>query len=710
MQIESLGIQKIPAKTISKVSNFNNRNNTDEIILSSKNKEKRKENNFFIRFKTGIVAAVSSFISAGLVLLVSLKKNQELKNSNEELKTQKEDLENKLANIVLPQNMEQKASEKIDQLNGQELSYVPTEIITKKHQRPNYHINQNPQIEMSQLPEQTFLRNDAVKLVYPQFDEQSPYSFEFPTSKDMKIKYDNREITPIGKTLTTVSESYADSLVWSNDKIARDLLQNFYDGHSQTLDGVKFDVNPNGDGTFKVRLSGLSTYSPEKAILLGESSKKNDSKAAGNYGEGLKMVVLKLLREKGANKVEIGANDWVVSWNFEQNNDLGKKVLAYKLDKKEAIDGNYIEFDTDNIDFIKAIIGSFDRFYHYNNPSFTCPNFENDVIGIKHLPKGEKGSFFIAGQSFEVNGAFDAIDNMSIYIKKKPPLKFNKDFIFDPSRDRISLNKDNLKALGKWVISKENMSKEDAVKLLHSVEEYWRVGARQNLLSKDNNTDAIPFIAGLFDGAATRGDLNIKFPDEKCIADSIMVSQAVADMYKEAGYKLCCPSFVLIGMKSIEELAKESRKHIPLEPTVEEKNKILILQEAIDLFKNILTDENMFTGEELNPKIFIYSKDSSAENDAYNNVAGEAIIENGKSLGFWIDRKYLNEEKFSSVFATALHELTHKFGGDESDIFSYKLTDVLRKVFEAINNNPNIAMRMKILEQAWNMQGKSSES
>ena len=137
---------------------------------------------------------------------------------------------------------------------------------------------------------------------------------------------------------------------------------------------------------------------------------------------------------------------------------------------------------------------------------------------------------------------------------------------------------------------------------------------------------------------------------------------------------------------------------------------ILILQEAIDLFKNILTDENMFTGEELNPKIFIYSKDSSAENDAYNNVAGEAIIENGKSLGFWIDRKYLNEEKFSSVFATALHELTHKFGGDESDIFSYKLTDVLRKVFEAINNNPNIAMRMKILEQAWNMQGKSSES
>ena len=162
-------------------------------------------------------------------------------------------------------------------------------------------------------------------------------------------------------------------------------------------------------------------------------------------------------------------------------------------------------------------------------------------------------------------------------------------------------------------------------------------------------------------------------------------------------------------MKSIEELAKESRAHIPLEPTVEEKNKILILQDAIDLFRTILADEKLFTKEELNPKIFIYSKDSKEENDAYKDVAGEAIVENGKSLGFWIDKKYLNEETFSSVFGTALHELTHKFGGDESEIFSYKLTDVLQKVFEAINNNPNIAMKMKILEQAWNRQGKSSD-
>ena len=67
-------------------------------------------------------------------------------------------------------------------------------------------------------------------------------------------------------------------------------------------------------------------------------------------------------------------------------------------------------------------------------------------------------------------------------------------------------------------------------------------------------------------------------------------------------------------------------------------------------------------------------------------------------------RTYMKEEKFSKLLSTSLHELTHKYGGDESENFSYKLTDVMQKVFEAINSNPNLAIQLKILEKAWNAQ------
>ena len=38
------------------------------------------------------------------------------------------------------------------------------------------------------------------------------------------------------------------------------------------------------------------------------------------------------------------------------------------------------------------------------------------------IDKDEKGKIFIAGQAFEVDGKYDGLKGMNIYIKKKPPL------------------------------------------------------------------------------------------------------------------------------------------------------------------------------------------------------------------------------------------------------------------------------------------------
>ena len=92
---------------------------------------------------------------------------------------------------------------------------------------------------------------------------------------------------------TNISMNYADSIRWRPDKIARDLMQNFFDGHNQTLDGVRLSFEPMENGRYKIRIEGNAKYTQEKAILLGESTKRNNAKAAGNFGEGLKVVVLK---------------------------------------------------------------------------------------------------------------------------------------------------------------------------------------------------------------------------------------------------------------------------------------------------------------------------------------------------------------------------------------------------------------------------------
>ncbi|HIS54254.1 TPA: hypothetical protein IAA82_04785, partial [Candidatus Galligastranaerophilus gallistercoris] len=119
---------------------------------------------------------------------------------------------------------------------------------------------------------------------------------------------------------------------------------------------------------------------------------------------------------------------------------------------------------------------------------------------------------------------------------------------------------------------------------------------------------------------------------------------------------------------------------------------------------DVLCTDNLFDKDELDTKIFIYDKTSKDENRAYKDVSGEAITERGKSLGFWVDKETIDNGEFSKLLSTAFHELTHKFGGDESQIFSYKLTDVMEKVFLAINENPDIATKLKILEKAWNEQ------
>ena len=61
----------------------------------------------------------------------------------------------------------------------------------------------------------------------------------------------------------------------------------------------------------------------------------------------------------------------------------------------------------------------------------------------------------------------------------------------------------------------------------------------------------------------------------------------------------------------------------------------------------------------------------------------------------------MNRAKFSDILETALHELSHKVGGDGTEKFGYKLTNVNKDAIGQIVEHPEIAEEFRILNSIW---------
>ena len=558
------------------------------------------------------------------------------------------------------------------------------------------------------LPERkpTTNRSEIKELEIPEIKEDGSFEFQIPVTKDVKItKMKSVNFTPRSNVCTNVSENYADSVQWDNNKIARDVLQNFFDGHGQTLDGVRIKFVPLENGKFKIRIEGDSSYTADKAILIGESTKRDNSKAAGNYGEGLKMSVLKLIRDKGAKEVKIGSDNWDLTYKLSKDDITDKRVLAYDLDKvSQKHEGNYIEFETDDKNLLETFRKSINRFYHSGNTDFRCPDYENEIFGIKLLeprtPKreqyswgyndGEKGGLYIAGQRFEFDGDYRGLEGATIFLKEKPPKQF-----LDPSRDRTSLNSDNLENIMSWAMS--GMSKDEKIKFISAMEPLWK---------KKNYNESMPvdkfFQRFLYKMQCTnQGDnaLLINFPKDKYVAYSDATNEVVQSL-KQKGFTVCDEKMATLGMQTIRNLLGDARAHTPIQPNAGETKKLNIIKEAFKMFTEKLKKED-YNADEINTKIYMFNRNSDTERRMSGDSLAQALIDGTKSKGFWIDKSYLRDGNFGEVLETALHELSHVAGGDESMEFSYKLTDVNKRVLEQICDDPQTRAKLKILNKLW---------
>lgn len=706
-------------------SSLNSKSNNTFKANKIKHNPHLKEHQWDIRKKNATeVLTLSAFVITGINIALTIKHNQtkifsksksilnKIKNKSEQaLKNTTSEHLNQHCSDNLTKILNETLTEnnKIEQLAA--ISTPKLEILTKLEDelvKKNKEINissykldydpMNPPVNILKdkkkydytisgpyTPPST--RSEMEELIIPEFTQKNKVDFQIPIKTKIQVQEAKTiNFTPIQNRETNISESYAESVNWNNDKIARDILQNFYDGHGQTLDGVRFEIEPEKKlfkTSYKVKISGLGQYSPDKALLIGESTKRNDVNAAGNYGEGLKMSILKILKDSKVNEIKIGSENWNVTYQLQKSLLNNKKVLSYNLDKVEKTNGNYFEFETENSELVNSFRRAINYFYHSSNTDFKCPDFENSFFGIKKLDKNEKGSIYIAGQRFEFKNNWQGLDGMTLFFKEKPPKE-----VLDISRDRLSIMENDLPKLLEYYTFKS--SNPDKIKALHSLQDLWdKEGVTKKIINGITN-------------AINNNFIHVNFPDNYLSKGYSIVSFDLIQNLKSSGYKICDLNFSAIGMNDVSNFLKATRNHTPLEPTPDEIKKIGIIKKAIAQFPD-LYKSGTFKTIELDPKIYIFEAGSANETKLTKNWEAEAIVDykTNTTKGFWIDKKYLNKAPFADIISTTLHELTHKKGGDGDSAFSYALTDVLGYVINSTLTNDSTVNELRKLNLEW---------
>jgi hypothetical protein len=126
----------------------------------------------------------------------------------------------------------------------------------------------------------------------------------------------------MAKIQLTIKTSYLPG--WSSWEGLRELVQNGKD--SETEFKAPLTVDWYND---TVRIENEGCTLPLKALLLGHTTKADDTRTIGKFGEGLKLGVLALVRAGHEVKIRTGDEVWTPS--LEDSELFGEKVLTFDV-------------------------------------------------------------------------------------------------------------------------------------------------------------------------------------------------------------------------------------------------------------------------------------------------------------------------------------------------------------------------------------------
>lgn len=141
----------------------------------------------------------------------------------------------------------------------------------------------------------------------------------------------------MAKVALSVSSDYLPN--WGAYEGLRELVQNFID--SQDDCGVKGEVSYEG-GSYQGKVT-LTNHGAKplnrEALLFGVTSKTNRADQRGQFGEGMKVGTLALVREKRQVTIRTQTENWTAS--LQTSTEFGgRKVLTFTTHKRQTVTDN----------------------------------------------------------------------------------------------------------------------------------------------------------------------------------------------------------------------------------------------------------------------------------------------------------------------------------------------------------------------------------
>ena len=547
-----------------------------------------------------------------------------------------------------------------------------------------------------------------------------------PALTDPAIVHESPEELGVFKS-TKTSVNIGETRIWDRDRLARDLLQNFYDGNGYTLEGVSIDVVKKGD-KYAVTISGKGMFDYQRVLDFGAHStadnastteakrrgaNPDDSRRAGKYGEGSKVLTGNLICNYGSDYVRYRCGDWVLDLILSEPNEIGEVVINKRVTKApQRLEGTTYEFETNDIELIKSLAKAKDYFYSPTNKDFANFDFENEFFGIKLLPEGEKGNLYIV-QRYEVDGqqGFDnTLDGISIVFKRQPYdeelTKANDGKEYDikklgTGRNRVGLTKETMKELIERYAT--TFTDEQLIQVIGSMK-------KEFLLDSESPNKHI--LEGFIE-VANKRNLKIDFGHHDYLAVAELTPSSSVESARRKGKILVVDAMKGVGIPTIEDyIQANTNETVPeLNLTPVEEKKLMILEEAVKTFSSYLDLENyeIITDAEASKPKYVVEEFASNNEKGSSTTVARAIINGTSFEGHWIQREYLNNGDFFDLLATWLHENSHKIGGDGSDVFNQRLIKLQQLVVDISNTHPDFCEKLSILYQKFNeVSGKSS--
>ena len=552
----------------------------------------------------------------------------------------------------------------------------------------------NPFEKLSKKPKENVDLLPSTRELVAQLKDTGHVKLSIQNEGGVKIQPYDAIIHPEDRGRLNVEEDadikirYGTKLQWSNFKIARDILQNYYDGHGHTLEGVDIEVNKTENGTYKIKISGESSWDYAHLDKMGSSTKHNPLDAGG-YGEGTRAVAVSLLSKPDIKNVKYASGDWTMTYG-RSSDDLKSAYMTQTLSQNESkVKGSTVEFETNNLDMVRKMLDAQDYFNHPHNPDFKNFDFENEFFGIKLLPNKRKGNIYLI-QRYETNGTSDnGFAGATIVFKTQPnhPTLVEKDkgteFKLGTGVDRAQIPSSDInRILSRYI---KSMSDEELTQTISSMENLWKIGE-----DEQPNTMFIPFIQE----AKERG-LGIDFKDSKYVYMNKLASPETIEMAKLMGYKLAVEEMKDVGMPS---LATVDESKMPHKPTEAQSKQIRLLEEGVRILQESTDTRTLelLNSDEVGKPTYMFGEGGAL------NEGAEAIIQNREYQGHWMRDSHLLLENYVGNLSTFLHEISHKIGPDTSERFSEQLIDMQSHITNVLMHNPNAVKKFQVLSKLFN--------